>query len=153
MLIDREWLAARLIAGADLSISRPIDVLDDARLEWATIEAAFNDQCPAHSGLSAQDLRLSPLIVENVVVGLTARPIDEQWTTFFLAPEARGLGLGDRALERIDAEGLVLGAPESSQLAEYAMVRAFLPESQNRSIRLFKSFSTIPQTTNSSTLS
>jgi len=98
-LVDHGWLLG-LGAG------------DRERLEaeWTAAAAGHARHLQEVHGDDAPALVRTPVFDGARIVGVAARPPDGRWTSLWLDPTARGRGLGERLLERLEAGGRRVGA-------------------------------------------
>jgi 8-oxo-dGTP diphosphatase len=85
------------------------------------------DRLAAFLGDSSSPVGLVPqcLAPDGRATGSGAGPVP--LSTLYLPAEHRGRGLGDEILERLDAEGRTMTAPQGSELARYLVARGYFP--------------------------
>ncbi len=126
-VVPKGRMMMELVAhGHTLFLARDGDGLAEIAREWRAALGAYR----AHlvemgQGHRARELRFAPLFDGARIVGVAATHKKDGWTSFFLIPEERGGGLGDRIVRLCNERDQRVGVHANCQAVAYYLQRGF----------------------------
>lgn len=109
------------------------------RAEWNEARRVLADRHAALGWREAGAPRLTPVFASTRIAGLFAEDPARGWGSLFLVPAARGQGVGERILARLEPHGGLLAVHEAAGDLPFHLARGWRPVRQEGALTLLES--------------